>query len=213
MTQDLNKPHIYDPNATAEEIDQWVEELYELEARHGVGAVPAHAVGTGNSTVNVRLIEQRADWKFSEWFPLENRQIYALDGADNPGVYDIGVPESIPRLNGESEIIYIGRAAAQKKGDRGTVRAALRRHVRDGCPSEKWFRLLRPGQQLIARFAKADGVGQARYWEKLRVRWFIEQHWELPAGNTDRFLPGAPINSLELARECRKWREWAYRIC
>ena len=113
--------------ATDEEIGQWVQELYELEASHGVGAVPAHAVGAGNSTVNVRLIEQRADWKFSEWFPLENRQIDALDGADKPGVYDIGAPVPIPRLNGESEIIYIGRAAAQKKGDRVTLRAALRR--------------------------------------------------------------------------------------
>ncbi|MDP6131118.1 MAG: hypothetical protein QGH97_13240 [Dehalococcoidia bacterium] len=47
MTQDLNKPHIYDPNATDEEIDQWVQGLYELEARHGVGVVPAHAVGPG----------------------------------------------------------------------------------------------------------------------------------------------------------------------
>ena len=213
MIQDPNQPHIYDPNATDEDIDQWVQELYELEASHGVGAVPAHAVGAGNSTVNVRLIEQRADWKFSEWFPLENRQIDALDGADKPGVYDIGSPVPIARLNGESEIIYIGRAAAQKKGDRVTLRAALRRHVGKGSPSEQWSRLLRPGQQLIVRVANTDDVCQARYWEKLRMRWFIEQHWELPAGNTNRFHPATPINSLELARECRKWREWAYRIC
>ena len=117
------------------------------------------------------------------------------------------------RLNGESEIIYIGRAAAQKKGDRVTLRAALRRHVGKGSSSEQWSRLLWPGQQLIARVANTDDVCQARYWEKLRMRWFIEQHWELPAGNTNRFHPATPINSLELARECRKWREWAYRIC
>lgn len=212
MSEEQDGPNVYNANAIDEGIDQWMRELLEVEASHGVSVVPAYATEVGNFMVNVRIIERTANWEFSEWFPLENQQIDSSDGVDHPGIYDIGLAVPVPRLNGESEIIYIGRAAAQRRGDEGTIRGALRRHVGNGCPSEKWFRLLRPGQQLIARFAIADDVYQARYWEKLRIRWFIEQHWELPAGNTDRFRPGTPIDALELLRQCRKWRDWAYSI-
>ena len=197
------------PNSADEE---WLQELYDLEASHDITVFPREWFETGNSKLNLKMIERRAKWQFSKWFPLEDKQIDDSDWVDYPGVYDIGVPVPISRLNGESKIIYIGRAAAQKNGDRGTIRGALRRHVRNGCPSEKWFRLSSPGQQLMARFAKADDVCQARYWEKLRIRWIIEQHWELPAGNTDRFRPGTPISTRELAKECAKWRKWAYSI-
>ncbi len=194
MTEDENAPFIFvEPNDDSKDA-QWLRELFELAARGGVGVVPAWVRDKevkGYFMRNVQLIEQEAKWTFSEWFPLERQQIdisYRGGRPGYPGIYDIGLAVPIQRLNGESQIFYIGRGASQSEGDKGTIAGSLHRHIDDGCPSEKWFRLHSPHQQLLARVAIANDVGQAKYWEKLRLRWFNEQHWEQPIGNRGAFF-------------------------
>lgn len=202
-----------DPNDNSEDA-QWVRQLIELEAQTGtlVGKVQRDEA-TEDVMDNVQRIEQEADWNFCDWFLLDRQQIrtsHQGGSPDYPGIYDIGLSLPIPRLNGQSKIFYIGRGAGQTSGDRGTVSASLHRHISNGGGPEKWMRALRPDDHLFARFAIARSVEEARYWEKLRIRWFIEQHWELPVCNTSG-VASHPMDEAKLTKTMEDWKDWAYR--
>lgn len=164
---------------------------------------------------NTQLIEQVAGWRFSDWFPLTKEAVGVADHGNapqSPGVYEIGLGESVPRLNGSSEIIYIGRGAGQSRNDRGSIAAALHRHIDNGGGPEKWLRYVGRGDRLQARFAVARGVAEARFWELLRLRWFIEQHWEPPAGNMRAEVAAQPMTGPELERLIKEWKQKAGRL-
>jgi len=163
---------------------------------------------------NVAIIEKTAGWVFDrDWFPLTKQGLAETDSTgqlDGPGIYDIGLEVPLPQIQGKSMIFYIGVAAGQEISDRGTLRKRLDGHIANGGAVEKWLRIHRPEQQILARTAKAETAGQALFWEKLRFRWFIEQYWQFPIQN-GRCVPGHPMDERELQRHIDRWRSESYR--
>ena len=147
------------------------------------------------------IIEEAAGWNFvQDWFSLSKEGLARANSGgdlDHPGIYDIGLATPIPQIHGDTRIIYVGRAAGQQPADRGTLLKSLDRHIGNGCGVEKWLRASRPEPQLFARTAIADSNNQAKFWEKLRFRWFIEQFWSLPIGNIQS-VASHPMDEEEL---------------
>jgi hypothetical protein len=209
MDGGAQEPYI-DPDDDSDEANS-LRELLALEAEVGVLAGSPNPRNLHRTMVeNINVIECAANWAFGPWFPLEEENISMSfeGGSPNlPGIYDIGLSTPVPYLNGESEIIYIGRGGDQRKGNKDTIAKSLSRHVSNGCGSEKWLRLHRPDRQIVARFAIAKDAEQANIWEKLRFRWFLEQFWSLPIGNISAgAVPTEPMPTFELVKIMQqKW--------
>lgn len=191
--------------------EKWFQQMCELANQSGALGISRNPkIMRRFMTINVKIIEDKANWDFGSWFPLEKQHIaVSHEGAspDFPGIYDIGLTTPVPYLNGESQIFYIGRGGAQKEGDRGTISKSLERHIKNGCGAEKWLRLQRPDQQILARFAIAKDGKQANTWEKLRLRWFVEQFWSLPTGNLRaEGIPTEPMHAFDLIKKIHE--EW-----
>ena len=147
------------------------------------------------------IIDEAAGWRFvQDWFPLTKEGLVEANNfgdLDHPGIYEIGMPNPIPQIKGDTRIIYVGRAAAQRSSDRGTLLKSLGRHIGNGCGVEKWLRANNPEIVISARTAISESTGQAKFWEQLRFRWFIEQYWNQPIGNT-RGVASHPMDEVEL---------------
>ena len=164
---------------------------------------------------NIEAIDQIAGWQFSPWFPLTKEDIARADeghSPDRPGVYEIGLEPEVPQLNGLSTIIYIGRGAGQKNGDKGSVADALNRHIDNGSGPEKWLQSMGKADRLRARFAIAATVKEARLWEMLRIRQFIEEHWAIPRANIRAEVKTEPLTQVQLLQEIAVWKNKAYKI-
>ena len=162
---------------------------------------------------NVAIIEETAGWEFDDWFPLTKQGLTEADsagGLSGPGIYDIGLGVPLPQIQGESRIFYIGVAAGQQPSDNGTLLRRLDEHIGNGGAVEKWLRMHRPEQPILARTAKSESPAEAHFWERMRFRWFIEQFWQFPIQNI-RVVPGHPMDEHELREHIDKWRSQSYR--
>ena len=164
-----------------------------------------------NEAVSAKLaiIEEAAGWQFiQDWFPLTKQGLSTANVSgdlDQPGIYDVGLAAPIPQINGDSRIIYIGKGGSQKPGDEGTLKKSLDRRISNGSGVEKWLRARRPEQSLFARIAIAESTNQANFWEKLRFRWFIEQHWNFPIGNSGG-VASLPMDENKLRKLIKELR-------
>jgi hypothetical protein len=113
----------------------------------------------------------------SEWFRFYNDDSIITE--DSVGIYRICSRTPIPRLNGESEILYIGQ---------GKIKHRLCKHIElAGVYFSKADVLLRVrdslGHQLYCEFIVIENSGLV---ESSLLREYEGQHWELPPLNRSR---------------------------
>jgi len=98
-----------------------------------------------------------------------------------PGIYEIRTDYEFGRLNGVSQVVYIGSAA---RGSKPSLRKRIGERVTDPernlSGAEKL--LARAGHTLEFRFAKAKDGETARQMEIQRLTDYIGKHWEAPPG-------------------------------
>ena len=168
---------------------------------------------SGDINNNVAIIEEVTGWEFDDWIPLTKQGLAEADSDGRlrgPGIYDIGLEVPLPQIQGESRIFYIGVAAGQKPSDKGSLLKRLDGHIGNGGAVEKWLRMHRPEQTILARIAKSESAAEAHFWERMRFRWFIEQFWQFPIQN-GRGIAGHPMGERELRAHIERWRSAAYR--
>jgi excinuclease UvrABC nuclease subunit len=125
----------------------------------------------------------------SNWLPFshlaERQLLTALPTC--PGVYVIRLPQPEPRLQGASDIAYIGRA-----GNRNGLRGRVRQYFHPGPMQTTNIvmrqRICAPGCALQLGFAVTDTVATARRLESDLLLQFEKEHGELPPYNRQRAL-------------------------
>ena len=117
------------------------------------------------------------DW--SEWYPLSQQSLTNIPAM--PGIYEIRTDYEFGRLNGISQVIYVGSAA---HGIKPSLRKRLGGRIADpeGNLSGAEKLLLAAGHALEFRFAKTKDGETARQMEIQRLSDYIRKHWEAPPG-------------------------------
>ncbi|MFC1952601.1 hypothetical protein ACFLWR_00525 [Chloroflexota bacterium] len=147
------------------------------------------------------------DINWTEWYSIKDKQ--AINSIpEKPGVYQIQTDIEFNRLNGSSDIVYIGRARPSLK------ERLARTKLNDFTQldrSNKW--LLANNKALKFRYAVLESNEEAEYTEAILLWDYENTHWELPPGNDqlaktpimrklNEVIPGFNRNTLkELIRK------------
>ena len=133
---------------------------------------------------------QWSDW--SGWLPFTQESCGRIP--EKKGIYEVRADFKIKRLNGDSEILAIGRAT--RSNLRARISAEICNPARFMNRCKKW--LVRNNHKLGFRWYVAADAKEAELREALRHWEYENEHWEIPPGN-DR-LEKAPIMK-ELAKK------------
>ena len=133
----------------------------------------------GGTREGFRNTMKSSDTGMSEWVKWSGRTVGRAPRT--PGVYVLRLANmAVPRLKGESDIVYVGSTSR----GRGTIRQRLRRH---GCATQ-------PGRSMLNRVRSEVGEidlawkslathTQALFMESQLLEKYLADHLELPPLN------------------------------